>query len=659
MKREQSYSPVILEDILLSGVLVFLTILGVAIYLGIFGHFSVSLLTGLAGLTALGWLICWLWRIKRRGFQISRNELIALAVILLIIVITGIFHQEMPRNRDNAGFISAAAALADHGSLAFEDVITRPYHPFRSIDGNTFTSQFLPGYISFLAWPYGLSGLSALQWANALLLGLSSLALYYVFRRLRSGQGSLWPILFYVTLYTTVWFSRGTYSENLFILIMLAGSGLMLKAWQNKTAASSFWSIFIFSFASLVRSEGMIYFLVALIVNLVVVYRFRNSCNWTQLPAWLGTLGSLVVLFFYGQRLGIDYFDYAYRNLTSSLHYFIEPEGAVFIALVIILAAFLLWRRKSYGALSLSVQKKITIATAVIAGLAAIVIWGYVLGQGYIEWRYFKLHYVLDNIVRYGLVTYFILIIIGFYNSQYRIPAILLIIVFAPSFIFFFNPNIAIDQPWFMRRFYGGIIPLLILLGSVAIVHIQSRYRRNITLGLLVIIINISTAAPILFYKEHKGMNIHLNDFTQRFTANDLILMDPGWHWQQWGYNLHYVNGLDILPNADGFTEQELQKLVNQYQRVFVMVERGHQPSAYYPLERLTQVSTWQLQYKELVPTMWTNDYINENKEALSVPLLRSFQRNSPPRVIETRNEDYIIYQVTDTSDLRLSLPST
>ncbi|MBU0707636.1 glycosyltransferase family 39 protein [Patescibacteria group bacterium] len=638
-----------IESILL--VLGVITAILIALFvgLGLFGQFSNNIMLTIwviIVILLLYWLVA---NRKKLIFDIRRQGVAILVLVILFCVFSGYFHHDIPRGRDDMAYISAAAKISESGSLSFEDIISRPYHPFRSIEGDEFTSQFLPGYSVFLASFYSFGGLTGLQVGNTLLLFLTLISIYFIVKNLTNNKTAFITVVLYSTLYTTLWFSRRTNSENLLIALLLLSGWLIIRGLKKKQAGYFAISAFVASLTILVRGEGLVYAGLGLLLNLFFTLKYWPR-TWRMALAtiifFIAAVISGLLLLQYGRIFGGDYIEYALVNMTSALSYLWRFK-LVFLGIAVFTIAGL-WLRRAFRL----AQKPILLRPYIISGVVAIfllaelAVWLYSQNNDIVRWRYYKIQYVINNLWAYMLFPYFAVICWGFLKNAFRKEIFIITLLFIPSFIFLIEPSIAVDQPWFMRRFYGGFIPIMIIFAGIAIGKIIEGKKYAFNLIILLLVLNMSVSLPLLFFKDNNGVGKDLDEFAQKYTKDDLIILEPGWHWQQWGYAWHYLNDLTVLPNVDGFTVEEFTKLVNDYQNVYIVSSQKDDPYILFDQSDLEYLYDYSLRYQKLIPTAWANDYVEDNKDDLSLATLKRAWSGTPPRTFEDVRQTLYVFRL-------------
>ncbi|MBU1177649.1 glycosyltransferase family 39 protein, partial [Patescibacteria group bacterium] len=524
------------------------------------------------------------------------------------------------------------------------------------LDVNTFTSRFLPGYTTYLAIFYTLGGLSLVFWANALLLFLSLTTFYFIARSLSNARAGLATVLLLATCYLFVWFPRRTVSENLLMLLVFVAVHLFITGWQRKNVVRLSWSLAVISPTVLVRGEAIGYLIsFGLVIIGSLVFHHRQIAKRLKLviPAGGILLVNLFLFWSYGNRYGSDYIKYIWDNASGVLATVPIWSYYLVAATVALLAgASWFWYSQHQKIIELGRRYKLR---KIFWGLllAVFAIWEisklYWLSQNeYVSWDRLVAQYVFEGFTFYYLPIYILIAYFGFYRGLFPKVIYPALLALFPTLVFLISPSIAVDHPWFMRRFWAVLVPIIILLAVVTLAKIFKSRSQLMIAAVILLVVNLSLSLPIITFRENQGIQDGLQEIANKFTATDLVLLEPGWQWQQWGYALHYVSGVDVLPNLDGFDQSSFAALVKQYEKVYVISSQRDLPFPGIDNSNLEYVSDWQLNYSRLQRNSWLVYYVDHNQESLELAKIREGQANMPPREIVQLKDTYYLYQVID-----------
>jgi hypothetical protein len=653
-----------IESIITKKSIAFVIFINICIGLAIFGYFNKLLVYSLLFIFLFLTILYFIYKlvVKKDKIKINKFEIVVILIMLFVSILNGLFHHDLPQGRDDMGYIAAAIKLTESESLSFNDILSKPFHPFRNIGDNNFTSQFLPGYVTYLGIFYLIGGLKLLFWANSLLLFFTLWAIYFIAKNILNKKAGLVFILLFSSLYTTNWFIRRTNSENLLMFFIFIGILCILYSFQKKKLSYALMSLYLFSPTILVRGESIAYLITLGIIVICLLIKFKEQLKITLKHSFLWVLlffGNIYLLKSYADVYGSNYLEYTLNNAISSSRFIwqmnilvLRPLVIFSILLVIILAlAYKKYRNKIK--IIFTKQKKeyslwefFTILLFLSVAALEVSFLYFLNINEYTNWKIFKMQYVLENFYFYLLIPYLLIALWGFYKTTYAKLIYIIIFILSPSFIFLISPSIAVDQPWFMRRFYAVFIPLVILLAAITIASYIQNKRKLFKFILLLLVINISVTLPISTFSENKGVTNQLTAFAKDFSEKDLILMEPGWQWQQWAYALHYEYNLDILPNLDGFNNEEFNDLIKTHDNVYILSENNINPYPGIYDDNLDFLREWDLNYTYVKRTSWMNYYIDDNMSNLEVKKLRDGQEGTPPRERVYSENKFYLYKV-------------
>ena len=430
--------------------------------------------------------------------------------------------------RDQGALSEAAIRLAENHSLIFSSPASEEFYKIygsgRALNfpgfnydfaGNLIT-QFSPGYISWLAAFYAVSGLSGLVVANGLTFFIFLISFYLIARRFLPLGPALSALFLILTAFIFPWFLKFTLSENLAWAFFWFGLLQLLNFWQ-KPEKSSFvyliltWGLLIFS-----RLEAWAFILVILILLLL---KFKNNQGWLKLindkKIWALILAILVIF-------------------TASV--WVNPQAFLEIF-------------KGAAKPLLFFQKE-------ISGTNAFSLFFYMLAV-------LKTYFLLGFLI-FAMIEIFILI------WRKKIEMLLPFLVGLPTFFYLVQPGITLDHPWMLRRLAFAVIPLLILY-TVFFLH-EFLKKRLFFYGILSLMLagNIWIAVSFLTFVPDKNLLEQTADLSQNFTASDLVFVDreaSGSGWSMLTGPLNFIFGKQAvyLFNPKDVAKINLDKFANVY----------------------------------------------------------------------------------------------
>lgn len=646
-----------LTDVIQEFFILFALFLFILFALAIFGLFQCSLVVFLV-VIFLGIILFRLYYLYAfRSVLIARWTKGVLVFILLVTLFNAVFHHDVPQSRDNIGYLTAARMLAKNGTLHFQDIISRPYHPYRAINlgPDVFTSQFLPGYNAFLGLWFQLYGLPLVFWGNLILFFFFLVCFYGASLSVLPRKWAFFALACLVTFYAFLWFPRRTNSENLTMCLLWLGIWLFLSGVKKTKLRHALWSLLPISLMVLVRGEGLLYLGIFLLACFVLILKKRKQIKQEKLIflPLLFVLFNAYLFFHYVQVYqGVYILQHGLSLFYTIRDFFRVPFMVVILVIGFIflgLLAFGLrrflqqanWRPARKGQIVLFVL----ICVFLLIDFA--VIYYHHHYKELINWQIYRTQYVFIVLGQYFLMPYFVLFLLGLLGSK-RIPRNLWYIAFLilPNVVFFLDPFVGLDQPWFLRRFYPAVIPFLFLAAAWGIQNLPLAKKHLVSVCGLLLLANLWVSQPIIFFVENQGMRSQLLDFAEHFEQDSLILMDPGWHWQQWAYALHYLYDYDVLPKLDNFSEEELEVLVASYEHVYVVSKNQEDifGSRLIADDQLTYLFAYEFKYPTIAPTMQLTQHVMENEDQVQMRRLLVAYRTLLPRQRDWVSDQLYVY---------------
>ncbi|MFC1721516.1 hypothetical protein ACFL0Z_01230 [Patescibacteria group bacterium] len=642
-----------LEKLFLRIALVFFGWITVLVFLAVQEWFNTTSVVAVSAAAIAALVISLLW--PKQRIVLAKKDWIVIAVIVAICLFIGLWHHDFSLGRDPVSYFTASIKIAETGSLSFVDELARPFHGLTELGPETYTSQFLPGYNVYLAVFYLLAGVTGLWLANIPLLFLSFAAIYIIARRLSSFGGGLGAILLTSTFYATIWFARRWTSENLFMLAIFAAIACFVVGVRKRQLSLVLLGAFPATFSLLVRGEGLLYisayFLAAAIALIWWRKQFQlKSANW----AWLALPVAVFVTFqLYVVEYGGGYVFGQGQSIFDAIWGMLEKPSVLAALAVVAILVFILFliryiaKYRRHSKINFWKLYWAILGIAIVVG--EVVFWTWIeRNLPIVKWDLYRSQFVLEIFHHYLLTIFFVIVFIGFYQKVYQRLTYLVILIALPAVVFILDPYIALDHPWFLRRFLAVFFPLIFILTAVTLSRMRL-HRTSFTLCLIVlIVINLAVAGPILFHQEKAGISEQLEDFSERFSANDIILMIPGWQWQQWAYYLHFLHDTNVLPSLEGFENTtDILNVLDKYDHVYILSDRMY---AHHPLfldgqlELIDEV-TWA--YPEIDKPLWgLSGIFEENDGRIDVYDVHNLQQSLPPRDIENAEIELKLFQV-------------
>jgi len=426
--------------------------------------------------------------------------------ILLIILLTLFIYIFLNPNLlligtyDTSVYIFSAANLAKTGSLILEDKIIWSYLGFYSTPSNNeiFTSQFLPGYISFLAIFYqSPNNLITLFFGNSLLVFLSLIFIYLVSMEIsHNKRASLLSIFFFLVNYVTVWIGRWVLTGPLHLFLIWLGLFLIIYGYNKRNLDMSLLSFLPISFLSLVRPEGILYLLSFSLSILLILYKFKmNRIRYEITYSIVLFIASFVIfncimLYYYYNNINNVYL---YQNLLAPL------------------ASIL---RRFLG----------------LGGRAQVPI-------NYLQ-QYYPF-YIFLVFTAYNLTPFLILSV--FSSRKIAFKMLILVLSVAPSFTFLVKQLTRVSHPWCMRHFWPVFIPLIFLMASIGISNVISNNKYRVIIVSILTLLLLVQSLPVLLSPSIVLTPNELGRIASMFDQNDVIITSL---WDKLAEPLYFLHGL-------------------------------------------------------------------------------------------------------------------
>ncbi|MFH1509279.1 MAG: hypothetical protein ABIE68_03890 [bacterium] len=632
----------------------------IAIYLALlttlamFGLFSKTVVIVLL-FPVIFLFLFWLYKYLRKletPWRIQKFDFIALLLILFIAIALGAFHHHLPMGRDDMAYMASAVNISDNGSLEFEDVYSYPFSPWQEISDNTFTSQFVPVYAVGLASFYVLFGLTGIYWFNAVLIFLTLLFLFRLIVLLtKSRHSGITLILLFSSLFTTIWFVRRTNSEILFMFLFWLGIYLFVLGFKNSKINQTLLGFIPITLLPLVRFEGVFFIVSYLLVfiYLLLFSNLRHSKTRATKYIYLPLILNLGIFVWYVVLYSSGYISRILNEYFGTLTSYLLNNWIFLIILLLLVVGIIIYRvfyftKKEISKISFS---RLFFTLLILIGIA----WGiyeYFLLQyaDTVSWGQIKSYYIAYSFFTYGFVWYIIIALFGWYKKYFKKSVWLIVLISLPSFMFLIEPGIAIDHPWYMRRFIAVLIPLLIILATITLAKLRLPLKQLLSLTLILLALNITISLPILIYRDHLGVDQELSDFAEHFKDNDLLIMQPGWDWQQWAYGLHYLHDLDVVPREDNLAKDKLNEIINSHEHIYLISTSEDYRHPLFPGPYAEPDFKWLLHYPEMQKAADMNLYIDDKGANMKTSAIKAYLDELPPRVIMEKQTLWYITKV-------------
>lgn len=490
--------------IIISYGLIFILLGGtIAAILGVFKIFS-ELIFFLAIL-----LLLYLTRKKIVKFKKIRTyDFLIIILIFIFSIINGYYyHETVGNDRDHGAYVVNAVALVKHGSVLIDSQFTYMGFVRAFFDPQKIVLSRPPLYSIYLAFFYSIGGLTALFWANSFLLFISLSIMYFIGKRLSGKVSGLLLVIFFITCYATLYFSRRTLSENLFLFLIWFGVLLFVTGLQHKNRRLLISSFIPISLLPLARIEGFIYILSFVFASLIIHKRKIDLKGFYKEKEFL-----LVILIF-----GI-----------SGLYYLNFMQN-YFLIVIKVIENIIIKALDSMG-VSLGIENRTFLRTISFTPME-------------------NLRYVFYLFNYYFITPFIVACIIGLYKKKFKFEHFIITILVFPSLLYLYDPIIFRDHPWAMRRYWPVFMPYVFLLTSSYLSKIKEQANNRIFFSLFFILISFNSinSMGILTYTEYRSDDLSL--FVSKFDEGDIILFPEEYYdtFGRWSSILKFHYGLDVI----------------------------------------------------------------------------------------------------------------
>jgi len=483
------------------------------------------------------WGIAFGYFLKKKSFRLFWNKEFSfiLALSFVVVLIFSFFSTpSIFTGRDQGSFSNAAIALSQNHSVKFsfpaQKEFFQIYGPGKALNfpGFDYTkngelvSHFLFGYIVWLAIFYSFLGLGGLIFANALAFFLFLLSFYAIARNYLSFSSALTAFFLIISSFVFSWFFRYTLSENLALFLVWFGifQFLLLRK-KNLSSTLAKWGVFLsFGFLFFTRIESIAF----IFVLAVIFYVQRKKDNFKNIFILKSILSPLLLLG------GIFWLSFPVH-----LHFY---------------ASFAKGFLKSVGFLGGNLGEKILEGNSVLNVFRLAETYSFLsfLFLGFGGFFYFLKKKQLNV-----LIPYFILL---------------------PSFFYLINPAISSDHPWMLRRFVFSIIPVSILLSVIFLdVFFQKKKWIFFVLSGTLLVFNLTVTWSSFRFQENKNLMFQIEKISQKFSPQDLILVDRLATGDGWSMMAGPLNTLLGKQAVYFFNPDDLEK-INQkkFSRIFLII---------------------------------------------------------------------------------------
>ena len=478
---------------------------------------SLGLFRWAAPLLILGWaaaLLALAWRGYLGDIRLlgDRYDILALGIGLVAALSSGAFHHLYFAAHSDVGFyVSDAFVIAETGGRTISGAYDAQLPGFESLGDGRVRVNALFGYTSLGALFAYVGGVALLPWVNAPLAFTTPIALYLVGRRLGATMGALFGPLFYITCLLTVWFGRWIMTEDLataifWIAILLALP--LLRKWDGPRAAA---------------------------LGMTLTYGVLVRLELTLFAGWL-----VLVLLAAHARPILAFLREGIPRLARS-----RARWPVLGATVAVLLAFILVSVSVANDLPRNyISQNFELATQLFSGRPAADAFDVPTTGPHPNWGDYALRYEWDSTRAYGLHWFLLVAALGLaLGIASRKETALVALLCIPYLLFVMMPPVTTQHPWFMRRLWVALVPLVFVFAAANLDLRRAAFRwpvhkgesvqgRALTvLGALLVTglllaVNLGVSGPVLLKRESDGSNDLVPFIASKLKDDPVISID-------------------------------------------------------------------------------------------------------------------------------------
>jgi hypothetical protein len=392
--------------------------------------------------------------------------------------------------RDQGAISEAAIRLSDNTVISYRSPATETffgiYGPGRALnfpgfaytDAGDVITQFPLAYTSFIAAFHSLFGIIGFTIANGILLFCFLLSFFELLRLFIKPKEAAIGTIFGALTFLPLWFSQFTLSENLAVFLFTFICYSLIRFIREPKFINYFALLMASSLLVFTRIEGYAFFVI-IFVLLLSQKSARAILSTYRYKALLFPALFLIFIFLRNFFINLPY----YKTIGRALDKFFGGFGS-----------------------------------DVISGQSG---------------NIFSGHFPVGGVlILYGILPIFLCGIFGFLIlwRQKKWLAFIPLIIALPTLLYLFMPNITLDHPWMLRRYYFSLFPLFFFGAILGLTFLAERTRRPGTFFLSFVVILFLFSVPSLrsvqFVREDKTLLGQIETFSKGFPPNSLILID-------------------------------------------------------------------------------------------------------------------------------------
>lgn len=561
--------------------------------------------------TSLSLFLCFLL-IKPyiKNLKAKRIEILVFIIILFFSIFSSIFfHDTFFGNRDEGVYTNAGILVSKNNSFKIKADLPPSFVLSKNKDW--LQPSFPFGYPAWIGWHYSLFGITGVQFSNFLLILVFLLAIYTISQLLGSNLAGIFSIILLGSSYPFVWFWRRTVSENLEAsLLWLAFSCFLLAVKKGKRIYLAI-ALFSFGYTFYTRSESILLFFIFL------VFIFIYSLIIKRKLVFLYSL-------FLSIPLMIHYIFYIFTYKRGEINDLIQLVSTT-------------------GLYKLKIPVLNDELPAVLSNAL------------HFHLPEFTFH-ILSQYSLYLPIPFIIFIALLFlFKKEFQKLGYFLLCVFtlAPLFYALKDPQIVYDQPWMLRRYIVGILPLAYLAFSLFLTKIVNK-KIALFVFIIVFLNNLIISSPILFLSEYKGTINNIKKIINSIPKNSIVFVDRFIFTDYYEIDAPIFSIFDI-PSIRTYSENLENTFISENSEIYFITHDNNWRNDQENFEQFFPKQSWQLvsedifSFKRLLRTCELLKNYGMPGLVGRLPLEQAIQEcNEKPSKVENINTKIIVYKVND-----------
>ncbi len=423
------------------------------------------------------------------------TPLVRILVASLVVIITINSYLSTPTllsGRDQGAISEAAIRLSQTSVLTYRSTAVSSffdmYGPglalnfpgFAYTDKGSLITQFPLTYTSFIAGFYSLFGITGLTLANSLLLFCFLLTLFELLRLFIRPERAFIATLVGALSFLPLYFVQFTLTENLAVFLFTFLVYSLIRFIQKPVFLHYVAIALTAALLTFTRIEGYAFLV---LTGIVLLWNKDARAMFRTYPWKSVVIPGVLMLFFF------------LRNFFINLPYYKTIGRAL---------------EKMLGGFGSNVISNTSTDLGILAG-----------------------HFPVGGVlILYGVLPLFLLGTLGYlilWRSKQHLTFIPLLIAL-PTLLYLFLPNITLDHPWMLRRYYFTLFPVFLFGTAVGLSRLADTTKRSFTLflGIFVVLLLFSLPAErtVLTVREDAALLPQIERFSGGFAPQSLILID-------------------------------------------------------------------------------------------------------------------------------------